>query len=82
MTDTNHREYFPAFDDNEVPDNRTEVDIRRWSRTNESAIRRECRLALLNAGGEDGDWYEIAGELETRDFWEVLNEYFTFTEAT
>lgn len=41
-------------------------------------ILRHCRLALLNAGGEDGDWWEIESELAVRDFWAVLADYFIF----
>lgn len=59
-----------------MTDNRTPVDLSGLDDTNHKAVTQQCYLTLLNAGGEDGDWWEIAGELGRRPFWVVLNEYF------
>lgn len=60
-----------------MTDNRIEVDLSDLDDTNHKAVARRCYLTLLNEGGEDGDWMEIAGELLIpRPFWVVLNEYF------
>jgi hypothetical protein len=57
-------------------DNRIPVDLRGVDHSDRAAVLRRCRLELMAAGGLDGDWIEIESELETRDMWDVLADYF------
>jgi hypothetical protein len=61
-----------------MTDNRIHVDLTDIDERNHPAVMRQCWLALMNAGGLDGDWWEIEGELAIRPFAEVLTEYFKF----
>ena len=55
------------------------IEVTLTDEMDRTQVLRDCRLALLNAGGEDGDWWEIVSEIESgRDYRQVVSDYFTF----
>jgi len=66
-----------------MTDNRIPVDLAGIPEDDGPRILRQCYLTLLNAGGEDGDWWEILSEINSgRAMEDVLPEYFTFIDPS